>query len=66
MHAIMQLTLLLHVRVCALQQGQPHAFVTDLAAINAGGAPSVAWAAFLKFLRQNALLPDRPPVIMEW
>jgi hypothetical protein len=52
--------------VCALQQGQPHAFVTDLAAINAGGAPSVAWAAFLKFLRQNALLPDRPPVIMEW
>ena len=47
-------------------QGQPHAFVTDLAAIQAGGAPAEAWAAFLAFLRANALLPARPPMATSW
>ncbi len=46
--------------------GQPHAFVTDLAAIQAGGAPAQAWAAFVAFLRANALLPARPPVLKHW
>jgi carboxymethylenebutenolidase len=30
--------------------GQPHAFVTDIAAIRAGGAQGEAWALFLSFL----------------
>ena len=47
-------------------QGQPHAFVTDLAAIQAGGAPGEAWDAFLAFLRANALLPARPPMATSW
>ena len=29
---------------------QPHAFITDVAAIEAGGAPAAAWAQLLKFL----------------
>lgn len=56
-----------HVDATVLRyQGQPHAFVTDLAAIQAGGAPAEAWAAFLKFLRANALLPACPPVASSW
>jgi carboxymethylenebutenolidase len=47
-------------------EGQPHAFVTDFAAVGAGGAAGEAWAEFVKFLRMHALLPDRPPVIMDW
>jgi carboxymethylenebutenolidase len=32
---------------------QPHAFVTDIDAIRAGGAPGEAWAVFLDFLAAN-------------
>lgn len=33
--------------------GQPHAFVTDIDAIRAGGAPGEAWELFLTFLAEN-------------
>jgi len=57
----------MHVDATVLRfEGQPHAFVTDLAAIQAGGAPAEAWAAFLAFLRANALLPARPPMATAW
>ena len=47
-------------------QGQPHAFVTDKAAIDAGGAAGEAWDALVAFLREHALLPERPPIITDW
>ena len=47
--------------VCA--QGQPHAFVTDWAAIQAGGAAGEAWDALVAFLRLHALLPPKPPLL---
>lgn len=34
-------------------KGQPHAFVTDLAAIRRGGAAGQAWGAFLLFLHET-------------
>jgi carboxymethylenebutenolidase len=36
-----------------IYDGQPHAFVTDINAIRAGGPPGDAWAQLLRFLNDN-------------
>jgi carboxymethylenebutenolidase len=36
-----------------IYEGQPHAFVTDIASIRAGGVQGQAWAQMLAFLEQN-------------
>jgi carboxymethylenebutenolidase len=49
-----------------IYDGQPHAFVTDMNAIRAGGAPGEAWAQLLRFLDANlksrAAVPASAPV----
>jgi carboxymethylenebutenolidase len=46
--------------------GQPHAFVTSIEAVRAGGAPGAAWAQMVSFLEKNlksghsgSLMPDK-------
>lgn len=41
-------------------QDQPHAFVTDLAAIKRGGAAGQAWNAFLLFLHETTARSAAP------
>jgi carboxymethylenebutenolidase len=36
-------------------EGQPHAFVTDMASIRAGGPQGEAWTQLVRFLRQNLM-----------
>jgi carboxymethylenebutenolidase len=36
-----------------IYEGQPHAFVTDIESIRAGGAQGEAWAQMLRFLEEN-------------
>jgi carboxymethylenebutenolidase len=37
----------------SIYEGQPHAFVTDIASIRSGGVQGQAWAQMLEFLRKN-------------